>query len=189
MDMLRHYFISDNLDDLELFEEQLEASGITTPQIHVLSQNDEAVAKHKHLNTVQSFMKNDIIRSGERGALVGLVLSSLFLGISYLLGWTDTAAGWLPFLMLTVVIFGFCTWEGGLLGIHKPNYHFARFVDVLKNNKHIFFVDVDKHQEAILEEVYKKHPTVVSAGTGEATPSWLIKAQNKVPQFFRESFP
>ena len=35
--MRRHYFISDNLDDLEVFEEQLEAAGISTPQIHVLS--------------------------------------------------------------------------------------------------------------------------------------------------------
>ena len=36
MKMLRHYFISNSLDDLEVFEEQLEAAGVSTPQIHVL---------------------------------------------------------------------------------------------------------------------------------------------------------
>jgi hypothetical protein len=41
MDLLRHYFISDSLDDLEVFEEQLEAAGVATPQIHVLSQKVE----------------------------------------------------------------------------------------------------------------------------------------------------
>jgi hypothetical protein len=30
MKMLRHYFISSNLDDLEVFEEQLEAAGVST---------------------------------------------------------------------------------------------------------------------------------------------------------------
>jgi len=189
MDMLRHYFISDNLDDLELFEEQLENAGITTPQIHVLSRNDDGVAKHKHLNSVQSFMRNDVLHSTEMGAVLGLILSGLFLGTSYYFGWTATEVGWLPFIMLSVVILGFCTWEGGLLGIHKPNIHFARFDDALKNNKHVFFVDINVSQETTLKDVFAQHPDVSAAGTGEATPSWILKAQVKVPQFFRQSFP
>ena len=48
--MLRHYFISTNLDDLEVFEEQLEAAGVSTPQIHVLSRNDADVEHHHHLH-------------------------------------------------------------------------------------------------------------------------------------------
>ena len=57
MNMLRHYFISNSLDDLEVFEEQLEAAGVSTPQIHVLSRNDAEVENHHHLHAVQSFMK------------------------------------------------------------------------------------------------------------------------------------
>ena len=41
MQLLRHYFISDDLDDLELFEEQLESAGVSTPQIHVLSRDED----------------------------------------------------------------------------------------------------------------------------------------------------
>ncbi len=36
--MNRHYYISDNLDELERLEAELEASGIATEQIHVLSE-------------------------------------------------------------------------------------------------------------------------------------------------------
>ena len=35
-DMQRHYFITDNLDDLSAVEHDLEARGVTTEQIHVL---------------------------------------------------------------------------------------------------------------------------------------------------------
>ena len=100
MKMLRHYFISDSLDDLEVIEKQLEASGISTPQIHVLSRNDAEVEHHHHLHEVQSFMKRDIVHSTLRGALVGLCAFLLVPSVAYYAGWTDTAAGWLPFLFL-----------------------------------------------------------------------------------------
>ena len=72
MKMLRHYFISNNLDDLEVFEEQLEGAGVSTPQIHVLSRNDAEVHRHHHLHEVASLMKKDIVRSTTQGAVVGL---------------------------------------------------------------------------------------------------------------------
>ena len=60
MKMLRHYFISDSLDDLDVFEEQLEAAGVSSSQIHVLSRADAEVEHNQHLHEVQSFMKNDM---------------------------------------------------------------------------------------------------------------------------------
>src|SRR5438034_6411231 len=93
MKMLRHYFISDSLDDLEVFEEQLEAAGVSTPQIHVLSRNDAEVHQHPHLHEVESFMRNDIVHSTIRGALVGLGGAVLVLSVAYVAGWTQTAIG------------------------------------------------------------------------------------------------
>ena len=72
MKMHRHYMISDDLDDLERLEEQLEAAGISTPQIHVLSNADAELAKHAHLHEVQSFMKSDLVHSTTRGAMIGV---------------------------------------------------------------------------------------------------------------------
>ncbi len=179
MKMLRHYFISDNLDDLEVFEEQLEAAGISAPQIHVLSRSDAEVEQHHHLHEVQSFMKNDIVHSTVRGAVVGVCAFVLVLAIAYFAGWTESAVGWMPFIFLAVVMLGFCTWEGGLRGIQEPNHDFARFEQALRDGKHIFFIDLEPQQEAILDEVLKSHPQVELAGTGSAAPHWIIALQQK----------
>ena len=179
MNMLRHYFISDNLDDLEVFEEQLEAAGVSTPQIHVLSRSDAGVEHHHHLHEVQSFMKNDIVHSTIRGAVVGICASLLVLATAYFAGWTDTAAGWTPVIFLSVVLLGFCAWEGGFLGIQKPNHNFVRFEQALREGKHIFFVDLEPKQEVILDNVLKAHPQVELAGTGISAPHWIIALQQK----------
>ena len=179
MKMLRHYFISDSLDDLELFEEQLEAGGVSSSQIHVLSRADAEVEHHHHLHEVQSFMKNDIVHSTIRGAVVGLCAFVLVLAIAYFAGWTQSAVGWMPFIFLAVVMLGFCTWEGGLRGIQEPNHDFARFEQALRDGKHIFFMDLEPQQEPILEEVLKSHPQVELAGTGSSAPHWLIALQQK----------
>jgi len=179
MKCLRHYFISNSLDDLEVFEEQLEAAGVSTPQIHVLSRKDAEVHQHPHLHEVESFMKNDIVHSTIQGALIGICAFVLVLVIAYFAGWTKTAAGWMPFIFLAIVMLGFCTWEGGLRGIQIPNHNFARFEQALRDGKHVFFVDLEPNQEAILEKVLKSHPQVELAGTGSPTQHWLIALQQK----------
>ena len=179
MNMLRHYFISNSLDDLEVFEEQLEAAGVSTPQIHVLSRNDAEVEHHHHLHEVQSFMKQDIVYSTGRGAMFGLCAFVLVLFAAYFAGWTETAAGWMPFIFLAVVLLGFSTWVGGLLGIEKPNHNFVRFEQALSDGKHVFFVDLEPQQEEVMEKVLKSHPQVQLAGTGSSAPHWLIALQQK----------
>jgi hypothetical protein len=185
MKLRRSYFISDDLDDLEAIEEQLEQSGIDTAQIHVLSENDAEVEKHRHLHDVQSLMKKDIVRSTMLGAAVGLIAFVLVLTVAYAAGWTQTAAGWIPFIFLAVVLLGFCAWEGGLFGIHRMNHAFARFRKALHEGKHVFFVDVEPSQEPILEQVMAAHPKVRSAGTGHAAPRWLIGVQVGVRKVLR----
>jgi hypothetical protein len=180
MKMLRHYFISNSLDDLELFEEQLEAAGVSRPQIHVLSANDADASSHEHLNSVRSFMKSDLVHSTTRGAIVGLAAFVLVLAVAYFAGWTQTAAGWVPFIFLAVMLLGFCTWEGGLSGIQRPNHNFTRFEQALKDGKHIFFVDLEPSQEPILEKVLTAHPGVELAGTGVSTQHWIVSLQQKL---------
>ena len=91
MKLLRHYFISSSLDDLELFEEQLEAAGISTPQIHVLSLDTLGVEHHPHLHEVQSVMKNDVVHSSLIGAEVGLCIMVLLLSLTAVTAWAETA--------------------------------------------------------------------------------------------------
>lgn len=189
MKMLRHYFISDNLDDLEVFEEQLENVGVSTPQIHILSKNDTGVAHHHHLHSVSSFMKQDALHSASQGAVIGVAAAVTVLSVAFTVGWTESAAGWVPFIFLAVILLGFFTWEGGLFGIQKPNHHFRHFERALEEGKHIFFIDLEPSQEAILDDLLKSHSQVQLAGTGTSTPHWFIEWQKRVPRFFRETFP
>ena len=182
--MNRHYYISDNLDELEKVEKELEASGISTEQIHVLSEKDAEVAQHR-LHDVSSFMKQDLVRSGRVGVSIGLALAVLVLVIAASSGLTETAAGWMPFVFLAVILVGFATWEGGLFGLQKPNAAFRQFEQTLHEGKHLFFVDVKTTQEAQLGLVLSQHPALQMAGTGAASPDWLVAGQHRWHQFRR----
>jgi hypothetical protein len=176
--MKRQYYISSDLKDLQLVEQELKSQGISTPQIHVLSENDAEVEKH-HLHAIEAVLKQDVVRSMTLGAVVGVIASLLVLLISYLMQWHISAAGWVPFGFLAVVVLGFCTWIGGFIGIQMPNYEFRQFQKLLKKGKHIFFVDITDEQRTILENVIKSHPNLSHAGTGGATPEWVVKSQEK----------
>jgi hypothetical protein len=176
--MQRHYYVTDDLDDLEKVEHELEGNGIATPQMHVLSHDDADVENH-HLHEVEAVLKKDVVHSMEMGALVGVVLAALVLCVAYFAGWTESAAGWVPFIFLAVILLGFSTWEGGFKGIQQPHYQFKRFENALRKGKHVFFVDVDPEQESVLDRVLKSHPQLKPAGLGDSTPRWVVQAQKK----------
>jgi hypothetical protein len=180
--MKRHYYVSDDLDDLEAIELELEDNGVDTPQIHVLS-NDHAGAEHHHLHEVEAVLKKDVVHGTEVGAAIGVMAAILVLIVAYFSGLTDTAAGWMPFIFLAVIILGFCTWEGGLFGIQEPHTDFKRFDNALRKGKHVFFVDVDENQESILEKVASGHPRLRPAGIGAATPGWVVHGQQRWHKF------
>jgi len=186
---LRHYFVSDNMDDLETFEEQLEAAGIATPQIHVLTLNDAEAENHEHIHDVTSLMKTDLVHSWEIGALIGVAVAAIILVVAYFSGWTETVVGWMPFIFLSIVALGFCTWEGGLLGIQKPNHNFERFQSALKDGKHVLFMDLDTGQESILANLISKHPQVEKAGTGSSTMPFIVYFETKLPGILKQTLP
>jgi len=183
--MNRHYYISDNLDELEQLEDELEARGINTEQIHVLSENDAEVERHQHLHEVPSILKQDIIHSGSIGSLIGVALAVLVLLLAWLNDWAATPAGWIPFVFLAAVLLGFSVWEGSLFGMQQPNSAFRRFADRLHEGKHLFFVDVSPAQEPILSQVVAHHPRLELAGTGQASPGWALDLQHRWHQFRR----
>lgn len=174
MNTLRHFFIGDDLDDLEVLEEELEAAGISTPQIYVLTNDDTGAANHRHLHEVQSLMKKDIIHSMEVGALIGIAASLLILLVASILDLPEKTVGWVPYVFLSIVALGFCTWEGGLFGIQETNARFQRFEVTLASGKHLFFVDVKQKQEEMLKSVVKKHPTLGYAGVERGPAEWII---------------
>jgi hypothetical protein len=181
--MKRHYYISDDLDDLEVVERDLEAAGVTTPQIHVLSEDDAGLDEH-HLHKVEAVLKKDVVHGTELGAVVGVVAAAAVLAIAYFSGLTETYT-WVPPIFLAVIVLGFCTWEGGLIGIQEPHVDFKRFQDDLKAGRHVLFVDVDTEQEETLRTIAEQHPKLTPAGEGTATPKVVVKAQEKFSDFMK----
>lgn len=186
--MNRHYFISDDLDDLDNIEEYLEQKGIVKPQIHVLSKDDASVEKHEHLHNIESFFKQDIVHGTIVGAMFGVLAAVLVLAIGYLSKLPETYT-WIPFYFLAIVMFGFITWSGGFYGIQTPHKEFRRFQNDLNNGKHIFIVDVDPSQEFLISEIEKDHPQLIDAGIGSATPRWIVMGQQGFKDFTSTTFP
>lgn len=189
MNVVRNYYVSESLDDLEAIEQQLEAAGVTTPQIHVLTLDEGDAAHHVNLNSVSSLMHKDVVRSGRYGAVVGAIGAVAVLAGAALAGWTDSVAGWIPFVFLAIVVFGFCTWEGGFIGIQRPNTKFKRFEKELKAGRHVLFVDVTPDQTATLHRIAVEYPGLKPAGEESGTPAWVMSGQKRFTELVTETLP
>ena len=162
--MTRHYYISDDLDDLETVNQELLNQGLQSSQIHVLSESDADVQRH-HVNPINSLSKSDVIHSGFIGAGIGVVVAAVaMLLVAVFISPTGLEA-WLPYGFLAVMIFGFCTWEGGLRGIQTQNSEFRRFADLLRKDKHVLIVDTRRHDEEKVTKVVASHIRLSEATT------------------------
>lgn len=185
----RHFFVSDDLDDLASIEHELDAAGVLTPQMHVLTLDASGAAEHKDLHEVTSLMRRDLVHSTLFGAGIGVIGAALVLLLAGLLGWTGTAAGWMPWIFLAVIVLGFCTWEGGLWGIQEPHVQFRRFEEVIRSGRHVLFVDVEPNQKDILDAAIGRHPRLEPAGEATGAPHWMYQLQVRFRRLFFETLP
>ena len=182
--MNRHFYISNDLDDLEKVELELENEGISAAHSHVLSLDDAEVAAHPNLNEVEAVLRTDVVHSTKVGAVVGIIAATLMIYVVALTGWAEKAT-WVPFNFLAVAMLGFFTWEFGFIGIQRKNNRFARFEKALKRGKHIFFVDIEPENEEKLSIIIKKHPKLKRAGDGPSVPQWFVSMQERFGLFRR----
>ena len=135
--MKRHYCVSADLDDLHRIEQELESSGVHRPKIIVFSQDDNAVANHDHLHNIESVFRKDRVQGTIVGSWIRAVLAVLVLLVTALSDWPGSYT-WMPFIFLSVVLFGFCAWSRGLYGIQVPNRYFKRCEEQLRKGRHVF---------------------------------------------------
>ena len=169
--MKRFYYTGESLDELEILERDLESCGIPRSQIYLLSNDDVGLENHD-VNRVASFLKTDVIHSGEIGALLGLAIAAAILLVTHLSG-IAAQVGWVPFVFLAIVSFGFTTWEAGFIGIQRPNTHFIRFQEALAQGRHVLFVETRVQDKKKLKKVLKRYPNVKRAGS-ERTHTGLL---------------
>lgn len=185
--MVRHFYVCDDLDDLDRLEKELEEDGVYRPQIHVLSNDDTGVDTRKHLHNIEAVLKYDVVHGVSVGAIVGFVLAAVVLVVSSYLSLPDKFT-WVPFIFLAIIVLGFSAWWGGFYGIQTPHKDFRRFQKDLDEGKHIFIVDADSGQEEILRNVVSNHP-VKAVGTADATPRWVVMGQQLFKDITSKTFP
>ena len=178
MRTLRHFFVTESLDEVEKVEKELTAQGVSSAHFHVLSR-DEAGMANRGLNSLGSLLRRDLWISGLIGAATGLALASLILLAAGLLGLAGTPAGWTPFIFLAIVIFGFCTWEGGLYGIQEPNRAFEQFHKELDLGRHVIFVDAQPGEKNALLNVMQDYKAVVLKQIAVGRPAWIMRLANR----------
>lgn len=182
--MLRHYYATENLDSLQGIEKELISHGFSDAQIHVVSEQDAEIDKYQ-LHQIESVLKKDVVHSTEVGAIAGGVIAFVSLIFAYFMDWVNGPAGWMPFIFLAIVILGFCTWEGGFIGIQTDNVNFRRFRRLLAQGKHVLFVDIEPEQKINLDDVIAHYPDIQKQGVGEASPGWLVHGREKYHAFMK----
>ncbi len=150
-------YLTDDIDELDAAEHDLEANGIPRSHIHVLSHDTLALREHD-LPSVSEWSQREIMRYGTSGAVLGGLFFIAILGTAFALGLND-AVGWVVVTFVATAAFGFCLWEGGLMGIIQYNRDFSEYRNAIDNGEHLLVVDVDgPAQESTARYTVESHP-------------------------------
>ncbi|MDX2319147.1 MAG: hypothetical protein QNK26_00945 [Moritella sp.] len=182
--MLRHYYIVDSVDELEIIEHELQSYGIDKSQIHTLSNNDQSLGKH-HLYEVDNSLKKGLIKPGDIGSVIGIVFAISILLLTYIQGWYNGPLGGMPIIMFALMVLVFCTWEGDHIGIQLPNINSKAFKQYLENGKTILFIDVEQQQELTINKIMVSHPKLKPEGITTTTPEWFVLQQKKLRRLLK----
>ncbi|GIC76554.1 hypothetical protein [Moritella sp. F3] len=176
--MLRHYYIVDSLDEVEIIEHELQSYGIDKNHIHTLTNDDKSLVHH-HLYEVDNSLKKGLIKPGDIGAAIGIVCAATILLLTYFQGWYLGPLGGMPLIIFALLVLVFCTWEGEHMSIQLPNINSLSFKQSLENGKTILFIDIEQQQELTINKIMISHPTLKPEGMTTTTPEWLIRQQKK----------
>lgn len=120
--MLRHFYVTDDLDTISGLKRALTDKGINKKQLHVLSKSEAELSKRR-LPAVESILQQDALRCAIIGAGIGTILATTLLIFTYQLQWYQSQVGWMPFIFLAIAAVGFLHGKAALLVcIVKTNY-------------------------------------------------------------------
>lgn len=137
-----HKFLLNNLNNSDVLQSRLVATGIDEHDIHFVSENSADFAGHQ-IHEASIFEERDLIHSSVRaailGALIGIVVN---LGIYFTepYGWQMET---INAVLMMFLFIGFGGWIGGMIGISSRNYRLSRHELDLKHGKAIMLVYTD----------------------------------------------
>ncbi|WP_434150813.1 hypothetical protein ACR2R6_04675 [Methylocaldum gracile subsp. desertum] len=175
--MKRMYYLTSNLDSTEQISNDMHQAGITDWHFHVVSK-DEAGLYRRHIHAANLIQKHDVIRSGERGAVIGGIVA--LLATAYVMAaepFGSDVSG-----LVYVAIFGFITlfgaWVGGLSGLATENHAIAQYHDDINTGKYLIMIDVRRDQEESVRSLMaEKHPEarLMRVGSTFVNPFEFVK--------------
>ena len=152
-----------DLKSAQKFDYVAESAGIEHRHIHI-AHKDHLGTQQRHLNDLSFLEEFDTLHSSERGFLVGIVLSAMtgFAIYEYMEGHPIAS---MITLFACLVVLGYSTWLGGLIGSSSDNYRLQPFHDHLEQGGALVIVDLDVETEQKLKKVLvKEMPSVVPSG-------------------------
>lgn len=161
--MKRLYYLTNNINIAEQVSDRLHQEGITDWNFHVLGKDKANVISH-HLHSATPLQELDIIRSGERGVMLGFLIGVLVMAAIALL----TPLGAQMNLLAqvgTVVLFSFFgAWVGGLVGVSTENYKIRRFHHNIESGEFLLMIDVTRDQQASVRQIIRDFDQIREAG-------------------------
>jgi len=158
--MKRFYYLVDSIAHTEQVAEAVYNCGISNWNFHVLSKDEAGLHRH-HIHSATPFHRNDMLHTGERGALVGGLIGVVAAtGVAVFAGMLDGYA--LFFVVVLLTCFG--AWLGGMMGMSMDNYKIARFHDDIERGRHLVMLDVRRRQEPIIRRMMSGREGVIAAG-------------------------
>jgi len=161
--MKRLYYLTDSIDAAERLSDGLHQEGITDWNFHVLGKDKANIVRH-HLHGTSPIHELDIVRSGERGILIGFTVGilltcyvALFTSFGANLNWIGQVGG-----VLLFACFG--AWLGGMVGVSNENYKIRRFHNDIEAGSYLLLVDVSRDQKRQVEDMVANFSSIREAG-------------------------
>jgi hypothetical protein len=159
--MFRLYYLINDIETTKQAYKDLEREGVSENNIHVWSK-DEAGLKRRHLHSLGFIEKNDLIRSGEQGAMIGIVCGLLLASILSIIDPFKLEMSLMASMLIVVLVMMFGAWAGGLIGFSHDNYKLAKFHDSIAIGKYLLIADVTSEQERNVRASMDKYHNRVS---------------------------
>lgn len=167
--MKRLYYLTEDLEATQRIADALRRAGLSEWNFHVLSK-DEAGLYQRRIHSGTPIHWRDLIRSGERGALIGFV-AGLWVGIIAVM--TLELSGQQALIVqfaLTLLPTLFGAWVGGLVGLSTENYKIQRFHGDLEAGRHLLLIDIERSFVPMVRKLMSHFPAFEA---GMDTPAIL----------------
>ena len=150
--MKRLYYLADSLDTADDVARALHNEGISDWNFHVLSKDEAGLYKH-HLHAATPLHQRDLIRTGERGALLGFCVGMAAAIFSATLLELASVHTMIVFSIALILPTLFGAWLGGLIGLSTENHKITRFHDDIEAGRALLMIDVKRSHEDRIREL------------------------------------